>query len=274
MPCLWTDDTEQMGKGSTKVSTLDIFFLAKNGVSRLEHHRFSGLLRASRPVYRRTAYCPEVQMIHLGPGCMDGDRYEQQIYVGESAEADVAYQSFTRVMPGGAGSTHALNIHLKSHSTLRMGPNIVIPFAQSKYISHVDVHFGNGARAFIPEILLTRQNSLEETLDFIRFQSTFRVFRSGEVVMRDCIDVGLESLTCGRGWSTRFVALGSVYLLGLPDGEEPRLQRLCREVTGPGLRAGVSAIDGVGIAMRVVGSTVQDVQRVIDKARYCFETFA
>lgn len=251
--------------------TLDLDFQARNGMTRLVHQRFSGLLRASRPVYRRSRIAPEVQIIHLGPGNMNGDIYQQRIQLGPDAVASIGYQSFSRVLPGLYGSSQTTTISLQSGSLLRMGSNVVSPFSQSKYVSTTDIYLAASAAAFIPEILLTRQEKEVASLDILRLKSTLRVFQRDRLVLRDCLDVGRESLTGARAWTRGYPVLGNLYMLGIPEASEPLFQQICAEARRPILRAGVSVIEGTGLVMRMLGSRVQDIQDMMNRAAEVYE---
>lgn len=285
---------------------LNLSFEARDGVTRLVGHEFSGLVRASRPVYGRrwgsgdgrdgvgspptNARVPQVQMIHLGPGIMGGDRYRQSIRMGQGATARVDYQSYTKVLPGSV-ATQETSIHLDEGSCLWMGPNVVMPFADGGCVLQTEVHLGPGAVAFVPEVLVTQpvrvmrrsgetgqstevDPTMADPISVRRVKSTFRVLQGGHLILRDCLDIGNESLAGGATW-TGAPVVGSVYVLGLRESGESEdkaeavlaaLQMVCDGTRGSQTRAGVSRTDAGDFVLRVLAHRVQDVDGVVSQA--------
>lgn len=263
-------------------------FEQRGHVTQLVRHDFAGLLRASRPVYGRIAdgpdgyswgeveqarVTPEVQIIHLGPGIMGGDAYRQRFQLGREASARVRYQSFTKVLPGAGASQHT-TLHLDTDSILEMGSNVVLPFPGARCVATTDVYMEKGARAFVPEILLTRpvQSSTigwGKEFQIARVRSTLRVFREHQLVLRDCLDIGTDGLTRGAAW-TGAPVLGNVYVLGATEAEFTRLQTVCAATRQSSVQSGVSRTEAGDLVLRVLGNRVQTVEHVVLQARAVF----
>lgn len=245
---------------------MDISFLQHYGITIVDQQKSTGLLRVSRPVYRGNRESPEIQLIHLGPGCMNGDTYEQHLAVGESACAVLGYQSYAKVLPGTTGSTLKTTVALGTNSRLTMKPNVVLPYKDSKYASTTQVHLAEGARIMMSDILVNGQDAQRERLAFAQVSLALLVYRDSTLVLRDCLQVGAESLGQGRIWAKGFPVLGSLYLLG--DVSRQLEQTLCQignEASATDVRVGVTYRENAGFIMRILGKRVQVVERIIEQ---------
>lgn len=247
--------------------TVNLTFRQEAGVTLVEGQQSTGLLRASRPIYRGARRCPEIQLIHLGPGSMNGDGYAQRITLHEQAEAIVGFQSYNKVLPGMAGSSQRTDITLGASSRLTLKPNVVLPYPDAVYTAQTDVQLGPGAIASIAEILVGGQTPDIASLAFGKLSSTLRVFRGDKLILRDAIQIGRQSLGRGRIWADGFSVLGSVYLIGdFPEQLEQNLREHCGALQSAEVRVGVSYLAEAGFVLRILGTRIQLVERVIERA--------
>ncbi len=237
----------------------------------VERQQFLGLLRTSRPVYRCEGTCPEVQLIHLGPGVIDGDDYEQRLTLGSGAMAVVGFQSYAKLLPGAVGATQRTIITLGSESYLTMRPNVVIPYSHCTYTSVTDMYVEDGARAIVADVLTAESSQGATNLDCNLVSLTTRLFRADGFVLRDCIQIGRHSLSRGHIWSSEFPVLGNVILVGVGRRMENALHQVVESIDPAKAQVGVSYLTGAGVVIRIMAGRVQFVEQVIERASHLLE---
>ncbi|WP_436663661.1 urease accessory protein UreD [Alicyclobacillus acidoterrestris] len=252
---------------------VEVEFCRRGERTIVERQQFLGLLRMSRPVYRREGTCPEVQLIHLGPGAMDGDDYEQRLTLGSGAMAVVGFQSYAKVLPGAVGATQRTSITLGSESYLTMRPNVVIPYSHCTYTSVTDIYAEDGARAIVADVL-TAESTQAAELDCNLVSLTTRLFRPDGFVLRDCIQVGRHSLSRGHIWSSEFPVLGNVILVGAGRHVENALHQVVESIDPAKAQVGVSYLVGAGVVIRIMAGRVQFVEQVIERVSHILEADA
>lgn len=244
---------------------LELHFVNQMGRTVMDKQQSAGLLRASRPVYHRGETRPEVQIVHLGPGTMSGDRYEQRFILHEGSKVDLRYQSYTKILPGTEGSTQQTWIYLAPQSVLCMKTNMLIPYTDSVFSSYTDIHLSDSARVIIPEVILGNLTSKEKQPDFLNLTSVLRVYAGEQLILRDRLDIGKQSLTGGRAWARQYPVLGSLYILGaFSSGLEGDLHEICRKAMQKDVQVGVSQVTGVGYVLRILGQRIQCVQAIFE----------
>ncbi|GMA62755.1 urease accessory protein UreD [Alicyclobacillus fastidiosus] len=245
---------------------IDLEFRDERGRTVVERQQFSGLLRASRPVYRGAGNCPEIQLVHLGPGCMDRDSYEQRLVLGKGTSAVVGFQSYAKLLPGAVGATQRTTVMLEPGSRLTMKPNVVIPYPNCTYASTTSVHVSEGAQVTMSDILVHGQDTPPDALACNQVSLTTLAFRDAQLVLRDCLQVGLQSLGRGRVWAKGWPVLGSVYILGdVSRPLEQGLRQVIESFVEMDIQVGLSQIEHAGFVMRILGGRVQLVEHVIER---------
>lgn len=189
----------------------------------------------------------------------------QQLVVGEEARAVVGYQSYSKVLPGATGSTMHTMIKLGERSQLLLKPNVVIPFKDARYAATTQVHLASGASAAMSDILISRQDTQTDGLACTHVALTLHVYRDTKMIMRDCLQVGLQSLGRGRIWSKEFPVMGSYYLLGDVSRQlEQALLESANSISSTEVRVGVSFFENAGFVIRILAKRVQLAEQVIE----------
>jgi urease accessory protein len=89
-----------------------------------------------------------LQLLHVGPGVMAGDRLELDVDVGPGAQAVVVAQAATKLhaMDGDGHATFDVRLRVAEGGSLEVHPGLTIPFARSAFRQTVHVDLAPGAR--------------------------------------------------------------------------------------------------------------------------------
>lgn len=166
-------------------------------------------------------------------------------------------------------------VELHPGSRLRLRPNVIVPYSNSRHQSLTDVHFWGNAEALIAEMCLIPPSRLPDNLlPLKQLKTLFQVFRNGKLILRDPMQLGSDGLTAGKRWRTEQRVVASVYLVGHLDmisRTKSTLRGIVDEMTIEHLIVGVTAVDDAVIVVRMLANRVQDIEKVLLRVAYSFE---
>ncbi|MFC0284591.1 urease accessory protein UreD [Camelimonas abortus] len=254
-----------------KVGALRLGFALRHGRCVLHD-----LYRAAPLLAQQALYCdeampelPVVQVISLGGGMLQGDRYTIDISVGAGACAHVTTQSATRIHQMDANyASQRQNIVVEAGGYLEHLPDFTIPSRNSRFINDTDIVVAEDATVLYGEMVMSgrKHHRADERFGLDLLSMAVRVRRpDGRALFAEkllleggdpCVNFG----ACMGG----FDAFASILCLTPPDVAErvqARFEPLFPPPSERRAMAGVSRLpDRAGLVLRVVGIESYDVR--------------
>jgi len=206
-------------------------------------------------------------ILDVSPGLMDGDRYEVSIRLDPGTRLFVTNPSFAKVHPSprlGAGIRQVFSVG--RGAALEYVPEPTIPFADSRFASHTRFELDEGAELFYADVLTPGRTRRGERFRYASLSLRTEAYRCGSLAMWDHfrLEPGAHRHTL-PGAMEHFTHSGMCWILSDRAGEEllSRIRALLPESTDS-LIAGASLAEDRGIAVRMLGTSAWELQRVID----------
>ncbi|ULH14381.1 urease accessory protein UreD [Deinococcus sp. KNUC1210] len=137
--------------------------------------------------------CGTLSVFIVNPtgGFLGGDLAEIRVQVGPGARALLLTQSATRVQPSPSGLDAVQNIEFSvaAGGRLEYYPERTIPFAGSHFRQTLRADLEAGAEFGLTETLTTGRVAMGERLQFGRYRSSTALWRAGQRVFLDRVDV-------------------------------------------------------------------------------------
>lgn len=264
MPDSYTDNLD---------GSIEIEFGLEGDRTVVAMQRCHGLLTCSRAMYIADSWRPELKLVHLGPGVMAGDRYEQRLKLTEGTKADIGYQSFSKILPGAQLSCVHTTITLEPNTSLKMRPNVILPYQGTNHKATTDIYVQGNAQAIWTEICMLPPNTEGNLLSLQQFSTIFRIYREGKLAVRDSLKLGHETLTCGRKWDVQYPVVGTMYVIGNVRNIEVMRKKwwgICEESRSSTLQIGMTTTDGSGVIVRMLADRVQTVEAFSQRIQNSF----
>ena len=190
-----------------------------------------------------------LQLLNVGPGVMQGDRYNLSVRVQSGAKVVLVNQSATKLhtMPSGSASQN-ITVHVERGAELEYYPGLVIPYRDADFTQRTDVHLEEGARFGTLERFVMGRTAHGEAFGFRRLSSRLRIYRDDTLVYGDGLELPSER-TSHLGLTDRSTYLAAGVWLW---GEQPEFLEESRETVRPefGQAALVQGGFGAGLYLR------------------------
>lgn len=248
-----------------RVSRLDLTFRQRAGLTYLAEQFAGSPLKVLRP-FEVGGGRVLLQLLNVGPGVMQGDRYDLSISAKTGAKVVLVNQSATKLhtMPNGSACQN-VTVHVARGATLEYYPGLVIPYRDADFTQHTEVHLEEGAHFGTLERYAVGRTAHREAFSFRRVSSRLHIYRGEALVYADGLELTPQTAPrLGVSDGHAYLAAG-VWLWGVPDeGDE------AREVMRPSLRD-PSLVQGAfaeGQYLRALGMDgVAHAQRCADALR-------
>lgn len=144
-------------------------------------------LRVLRPVYLDDTGTAYLYLLNPCGGVLGGDTYTIQATLDAGAQAYVTTPSATKLYAApGQPACQQLDFTLRDGAVLTYLPEPTIPFANAAFRQHMTVRLGNGACAFLGEILAPGRMARDELFAYREYCTTLQVEDAhGDVLLID-----------------------------------------------------------------------------------------
>ena len=156
-----------------------------------------------------------MQIVHVGPGVMGGDRLSLALDVESGAQAVVVAQSATKLhaMDDGAHAEQVIRVRVAAGASLELHPGLTIPFARSAYRQRIEVDLAPGARFVLIERWARGRVARGEQHAYRHAESRLHVRVSGRLAYADALVLDpavahLPGVFEGRAYLATGVAFG------------------------------------------------------------------
>ena len=234
---------------------LRLGFEADAGATHVSDQAMRAPLRCVRAFALATGECV-LQLLHVGPGVMAGDRLELDVRVGTGARVVLIAQSAAKLHAMDDAGHAALRVRLRvaAGASLEYHPGLTIPFARSSYDQRLHVELERGARFLHVERWSAGRIARGERHAYRRISSHIRVAVGGVSVYRDALELeGARGDAIGLFEGHAYLANGVCVGAGVADpGAVPGPTMEGVYAFGPGRWAyRALAHDGVDLARSV-----------------------
>lgn len=132
-----------------------------------------------------------VQLLHVGPGMLAGDRIEVDVVVRSGASAVVVPQSALKVhrMQLGQGAEQTLRVRVESGARLELHGGLVIPFPDAEFHQRMQVEVEPGATFLSTDRWTTGRHGADQRSAYRRLTSRIEVRRDGRMLYADALDL-------------------------------------------------------------------------------------
>lgn len=156
-----------------------------------------------------------LQLLHVGPGVMAGDRLELDVDVGPGAQAVVVAQAAGKLhaMDEPGHATSDVRLRVASGGGLEVHPGLTIPFARSAFRQSVAVELETGARFVWIERWAAGRIATGERHAYRRVSSRVRVAIDGRPAYADALELRPDEAAApgvfeGRAYLASALAIG------------------------------------------------------------------
>lgn len=235
---------------------LDMVFEPRRGYTRMPHVFQQAPLKASRELYEGADPTATVYIMESSGGMVAGDRNDISIHLLPGSKARIIQQSALKVYRSHTGDTcvQSIDVELAEESRLEWMPEVIIPFADSKFQMETTIRLENNATLLWGEILAPGREMRGEVFDFSSLKSMMRIYVDGELLAFDSLHfVPDEMKLNGLGVLEEALYVGSIWLVSNKANEiDLRAIQEAMNV-GNGLRAGVTRLSGNAVHCRFLG---------------------
>ena len=178
--------SKQVGE---RVSRLELTFRQREGKTYLAEQYVGSPLKILRP-FEIGGGRVVLQLLNVGPGVMQGDRYDLFVRVQSGAKVVLVNQSATKLhtMPSGSAS-QKVTIRVEEGAELEYYPGLVIPYRDADFTQRTEIHLEEGTRFGTLERFSVGRTAHGEVFSFRRLSSRLRVLRSGTLVYGDGLEL-------------------------------------------------------------------------------------
>lgn len=130
-----------------------------------------------------------VQIISAAPGLFAGDQYELSIDVASGARVVVLTPAATKIhsMPSGGSAQQSISASVATDASLEIYPTLSIPFKDSEFAQHVEIHLVGNARFGWLDPWAFGRISSGECYAFRRLDARIAVNRDRRPLYRDAL---------------------------------------------------------------------------------------
>ena len=168
-----------------------------------------------------------VQLVHVTPGALAGDRFSISASVGKGASALLTSPSALRIHPTPDSRAECLQRYeVAEQGWLEVWPEWLIPQKSSTFIQKTDIHVASGGAAYIVETLTPGRVAHGERFAFDHLHWSTRCHIEHRLVLSEIADVSAQQLMerlAYRDWSTPYFA--GILIIGLFDLPMRNLQQ-------------------------------------------------
>lgn len=213
----------------------------------------------------------QVMPLCASAGIMRGDTQEFFYRAGEGSDLEVLSQSFDKIhkMDGGSASRH-IHIEVEPNAVLYYAPQPVIPFAGSAFDSEMEIHLADRtSRLFLQDIISCGRTAHNERFAYRRFSSKVLIYRGESLVYRDNTRYEPACMPMeGMGMYEGYTHMANIFLSG-PDIElKSQIWDILEQSDCDG---GVTALTQGDLAVRILGYSGQQLQRISAKLKQLYE---
>jgi urease accessory protein len=174
-------------------------------------------LRVLRPVYPDDTGTAYLYLLNPCGGVLGGDTYSIHATLDAGAQAYITTPSATKLYaaPAQPACQH-IDFTLQDGAVLTYLPEPTIPFANAAFRQHMTVRLGDGACAFLGEILAPGRMARDEIFAYREYRTSLRVEDArGDLLLidRTCLYPQQDDLRA-LGMLEGYYYLGTFYALG------------------------------------------------------------
>jgi urease accessory protein len=216
-------------------------------------------LQVMRPIYLDDTGTAYIYVLNPCGGILGGDTYTLRVTLEPGAHACITTPAATQIYTAReAPARQQVDFRLGDGAVLASLPGQIIPFAGAAFHQQTTVRLGNGALAFLGEILAPGRLARGERFAYREYRSDFQVVdAAGDIVvlerMRLCPS---QQHLATLGLFEGYAYLGSFFALGsrdaFPDDLADRLHALLADRQG--VMASATALACGGVAARLLGT--------------------
>ncbi|MCM3710599.1 urease accessory protein UreD [Sporosarcina luteola] len=235
---------------------LDMVFEPRRGYTRMPHVFQQPPLKASRELYEGSDPTATVFVMESSGGMVAGDRNDITIRLLPGSKARIIQQSALKVYRSHTGETcvQSIDVELEEESRLEWMPEVIIPFADSKFLMETTIHLKKGATLLWGEIIAPGREMRGEVFDFSSLKSMMKIYVEEELLAFDSLRFVPDNLHLnGLGLLEDALYVGSIWLVS-EKADEIDLRAIHEAMNvGDGLRAGVTRLAGNAVHCRFLG---------------------
>ncbi|MFC5601816.1 urease accessory protein UreD [Sporosarcina koreensis] len=235
---------------------LDMVFEPRRGYTRMPHVFQQPPLKASRELYEGTDPTATVFVMESSGGMVAGDRNDISIRLLPGSKARIIQQSALKVYRSHTGETcvQQIDVEVEEEARLEWMPEVIIPFADSKFQMETTIRLAKGATLLWGEIIAPGREMRGEVFDFSSLKSMMKIYVEGELLAFDSLRFVPKDLHLnGLGLLEEALYVGSIWLVSekADDIDLRAIQEALK--VGDGLRAGVTRLAGNAVHCRFLG---------------------
>ncbi|MFS0689486.1 urease accessory protein UreD [Sporosarcina sp. 179-K 8C2 HS] len=235
---------------------LDMVFEPRRGYTRMPHVFQQPPLKASRELYEGDDPTATVYVMESSGGMVAGDRNDISIRLLPGSKARIIQQSALKVYRSHTGETcvQKIDVELAEEARLEWMPEVIIPFADSKFQMETTIRLAKGATLLWGEIIAPGREMRGEVFDFSSLKSMMKIYVEEELLAFDSLHFVPENLHLnGLGLLEEALYVGSIWLVS-EQADEIDLRAIQEAMNvGNGLRAGVTRLAGNAVHCRFLG---------------------
>ncbi|MBO6559684.1 MAG: urease accessory protein UreD [Nisaea sp.] len=202
---------------------------------------------------------------NLSGGIVGGDSYETAIDVGAGARLSVAAQAAEKVYRStGAEAENRLTFRLGDGAVLEWLPQGTILFDRAIFRQSVQFELAGSATLLAGAISVLGRTAMGETVSTGRYREHWDMRRDGKLIWADRFDLRDAAAAAGPASAMRGVSSFATALFARADAAgDLEWARETLAECGPGVRAGVTAIDDHLLAMRWLGGDAMRLREAV-----------
>lgn len=231
-------------------------FEPRRGYTRLTHVFQQPPLKASRELYEGNDPTATVYMMESSGGMVAGDRNDISIRLLSGSKARIIQQSALKVYRSHTGETcvQSIDVGVAEDARLEWMPEVIIPFADSKFQMETTIRLAKGSTLLWGEILAPGREMRGEVFDFSSLKSMMKIYVDEELLAFDSIHFVPENLHLHKlGLLEEALYVGSIWLVS-DEADKIDLRAIQEAMNvGDGLRAGVTRLAGNAVHCRFLG---------------------
>ncbi|MGN7386106.1 urease accessory protein UreD [Sporosarcina sp. SAFN-015] len=231
-------------------------FEPRRGYTRLTHVFQQPPLKASRELYEGNDPTATVYLMESSGGMVAGDRNDISIRLLPGSKARIIQQSALKVYRSHTGETcvQSIDVEVAEDARLEWMPEVIIPFADSKFQMETTIRLAKGSTLLWGEILAPGREMRGEVFDFSSLKSMMKIYVDEELLAFDSIHFVPENLHLHKlGLLEEALYVGSIWLVS-DEADKIDLRAIQEAMNvGDGLRAGVTRLAGNAVHCRFLG---------------------
>jgi urease accessory protein len=209
---------------------------------------------------------PQAVIINTGGGLAGGDRIQQEIDIGEGAEATVATQASERVYRALGEATTKVDVRLSLAEAARLDwlPQETILFDRARLECSIEADMAASARLLIAETIIFGRTAMGETVRTGVLHDRWRIRRGGKLVFAE--NVRLEGPIAETLAAT--ATAGGAHIvstaLAVRQDADDLLAPVRAALDGADCETGASAWNGL-IVIRSLGRSGEGIRRMLER---------